>query len=226
MAGNLKENLNSILEKLTLEKSKNSQLVDPVVIAVSKKQSVEKIKSLNELGHNVFAENYWQEAEEKIKALIDLNIEWHFIGALQSKKIKEIVGNVELIHSVSRLVELEKISAIAKEKKIEQKILIQLNIANEESKSGVPVDEIKEFCQQAENFAHIKVCGLMVFPPLEDSEEKAIHWFQTAKTLFEELKQNHKEWDTLSMGTSSDYHLAYRCGATHLRVGESLMGSR
>lgn len=228
MAGNLKNNLESILNQLQLVKTEHKELSEPTVIAVSKKQPIEKIKEMYSLGIKDFGENYVQESLEKKSALNDLGIFWHYIGAIQSKKLKDIVGQFHLIHSVSREVELQKISQIAQEKNITQKILVQLNIAKEETKSGVFPKDFSSFCQAANQQKGIQLCGMMVFPPLEDSDEKSRVWFEQSKEIFDQVASELKSdsWTILSMGTSSDFPQAYDCGATHLRIGESLMGPR
>lgn len=223
----LRKNLEVVNDKIKLEKDRNPALGDPKIIAVSKKQSVDKIRDLYELGIRNFGENYLQEALDKISTLKDLSIDWHFIGSLQTKKIKDIVGNFSYIHSVSRLKEVEKISQIANEKAVSQKIFIQVNIGNEKSKSGILPSEALNFCLGLESFASIEVVGLMVFPPIGESEEEDSQWFQESFQLFSEIQKKMKpSFNRLSMGTSLNYEIAYREGATDLRIGESLLGQR
>ena len=224
----LQERLNQINEKIKKVQNQNPQLKPATIIAVSKKQDIEKIKEAYGLGIDNFGENYWQEAKEKIEALKDLNITWHYIGRLQSKKIKEIVGKVQSIHSVSRLEEIEKINEIAKEKNINQRILLQVNIANEPTKQGFTPEDLKKVTKNLKDYKNIKAEGLMIFPPLSEQKEETKKWYQTSQDLFNSIKedQNPKTWQKLSMGTSSDFDLAYSMGATDLRIGEALLGKR
>lgn len=227
MAGLLKRNLEAIQDIIERESNKQSLVHRPRLIAVSKKQSIEKIQELYDLGLKHFAENYLQEAMNKIEALQHLNINWHFIGKIQSKKIKDIVGNFELIHTVSRMSEVEGISKVAGNKGLIQKILVQVNIADEESKQGFSVAEILEAIKAIQEVENILLKGLMVFPPLSENEVEVSLWFQKSKKLFDQLRERVGEsFDQLSMGTSDDFHLAIRSGATDLRVGSRLMGPR
>lgn len=225
MAGQLRNSLTNIQNIISEELDRNSELKSPTLIAVSKKQTSEKIRELFSLGVIDFGENYLQEFSAKKEELADLNIRWHFIGNIQSKKISNLVGEFDLIHSVSRGVELEKISRFATEFGVTQKVLLQVNIANEETKQGFSIGELKALVPNS--WASVQVCGLMVFPPLETEEEKSLAWYKKSKNLFEGLKVNWGEsFCRLSMGTSSDFHLALREGATELRIGERLMGPR
>ena len=225
MVGSLKENLKKINAKIASENP--SQKNSPRIVAVSKKQPESKIRELNDLGVIDFAENYLQEALLKIESLKKLNLRWHFIGQIQSKKIKDIVGRFDLIHSVCRVSELEKMSLIAAENNVIQDFLIQINIANESTKSGVKPGELDAFVAEAVKINHLNLKGLMIFPPLSDSEEESLKWFSQGQDLFLKYqKQLGEEFCHLSMGTSGDFHLAVRQGSTDLRIGEILMGSR
>ncbi len=223
----LKKNLENIEAKLKTEKQKNPELLDPRIIAVSKKQPIEKIRELNDLGVTHFGENYVQEALDKMEQLKDCNIHWHFIGSLQSKKLKDIVGRFEYIHSVSRLKEVDKISSLMQGQNNPQKIFVQINIGKEESKSGVLPDKASDFCQKIKQTPGVQVVGLMFFPPLGKDEKEDQSWFTESRKLYLEIKKNMgPDFNRLSMGTSQNYYIAYREGASDLRVGESLMGSR
>lgn len=227
MVGMLKNNLDSIRLKLESEKGSVHSVDSPCVIAVSKKQPVEKINELYSLGVKNFAENYLQEAAEKIEKCKSLEIDWHFIGKLQTKKIREIVKYFSWIHTVSRSVEAEKISIAANELAKTINILVQVNIAEEDSKQGIGVAELLPFLENLNSLSHVSLRGLMIFPPLSQNESESLLWFKQAKELFENVRPNFgPNFNCLSMGTSTDYHLAFRQGATHLRIGEALMGAR
>lgn len=219
--GTLEENL----QKIKTQIDQNKVFPSPLLLAVAKKQPAEKIRDLYQLGQRDFAENYLQEALAKQKDLQDLGIHWHFIGPLQSKKIKEIVGRFHLIHTVSRKVELEKMSDVARAKQVTQNFLVQVNIANEPSKRGVAPNDLSNFLSVCQSFPKLNLRGLMFFPPLEDDEAESIKWFEKAKKLFD-ANGSHENFNILSMGTSGDFALALRSGSTLVRIGEALFGPR
>lgn len=231
MPGNfLKNNLEAVEEKISLAAEKSGRKKEDIdLIAVSKKKPVEDILSLYECGQKDFGENYVQEFEEK-KNKITAGISWHFIGALQRNKVKDVVGSAELIHSVDRVELLKTVNEKAKEKNVIQKILLQVNIADEESKSGFDIENmalILEACEAKEN---VEVCGLMSFPPLSDDEKTARRYFSKSRALFElmqkKIPSQNSSFQILSMGTTSDYKWAIEEGATMVRVGTALFGER
>lgn len=188
------------------------------LIAVSKTWPAQKVREAYEAGQKVFGENYTAEALEKMHELHDLNIQWHFIGGLQSKKVKDIVGRFSLIHSIDRLSlveELEKRSATT------QDILIQVNFESEESKSGVHPDQANILIQRISQSEILNLKGLMVMPPLQSSEHEQ-------KKVFEKVRhfREGKPLIELSMGTSHDYRLAIEYGSTMIRVGTAVFGQR
>lgn len=206
----LEENLNKILKKIGPKVK---------IIGASKFQPVEKIKFLNGKGVYAFAENYVQEFLKKKEQLTNVN--WHFIGPLQSNKIKNIVGEVELIQSVGRLKEAEEISKRAIEKSVSQQILLEINIASEDSKHGFAINEIEDIFKKILVLKNLKVIGLMCMPPLFDDPNEARPYFKKLKTLASDLGVNE-----LSMGTSQDFEIAVEEGATMIRLGEILFGAR
>ncbi len=223
----LEENLKNINKQIAETLREDPSRAEPTVLAVSKKQPIEKIRALVQLGMKDFGENYLQEALQKKEELSDLPIHWHFIGQLQSKKIKDIVGEFELIQTVSRSVEVEKISQVAQQKNCSQKILIQVNIAGEDSKQGVAPEKLESLVRLCLQAPGVVLQGLMFFPPLSEDSVETLDWFERCAHLFYKCqKQNPPCFRTLSMGTSQDFPLAIRKGATMVRLGESLMGPR
>lgn len=191
---------------------------DIKIIGASKFQAIENLKNFkNEI--YAFAENYVQEFEEKKELLPD--VRWHFIGPLQTNKIRKIIGQIELIHSVGRVEEAREISKRAKEKNVIQKILIEVNLAKENSKHGISADGLAEFLKEVQELEHVHVTGLMAMPPLSDDPENSRKYFKLLKSLAE--KFNLPE---LSMGTSNDFEVAIEEGATMIRLGEILFGPR
>src|SRR5690606_31786342 len=145
----------------------------------------------------------------------------------QKKKVKDIVGRFEYIHSLDREEIAEKISDKCLELNIKQKVLVQVNIAGEMSKLGLQSSEALLFLHKLGQYENLDVCGLMIFPPLVQTEQENLHWFKEGHKLFQ-LAQKHlgANFRFLSMGTSQNYPLAVREGANMLRIGESLMGLR
>ncbi len=191
------------------------------LLAVSKLQPNEKIRTAAQEGQIHFGENYVQEALTKQNELKDLKIHWHFIGHLQKNKVKQIVGKFDLIHSVDSIALAQKISSVASDLNITQNILLQINLANEDSKGGFSSQELVSAMEQIQDLPHIKVAGLMTMPPLFEDSELCRPYFQQLKALADQFQLEH-----LSMGTSSDYRIALEEGATWVRLGTVLFGER
>ncbi len=191
------------------------------LLAVSKLQPAEKIRALYASGQRNFAENYVQEALEKIQILKDLEISWHLIGPLQKNKVKFLEKNFAYIHSVDSLELAQKISEKAQAVNYVQKVFLQTNLAGESSKAGMSEEDLKNQWNAFQNLAGIEVVGLMTMPPLENDAEKNRVYFKELKKLGEQLNLHE-----FSMGTSQDYQVALAEGATWIRVGTILFGDR
>jgi pyridoxal phosphate enzyme (YggS family) len=191
------------------------------VIAVSKKQSVDVVRSAFAAGLRVFGENYLQEAQAKQRELVDLPLEWHFIGGLQSNKIKSVVGAFEWIHSVDRVDLVIAIAQRAQVSGLRQKILIEVNVAEETSKHGVALKALPEIMEAVDGLQSISVEGLMAMPPLGEDALKTAEHFRRVRQAGEKLGLRE-----FSMGTSSDFELAIQEGATMIRLGAALLGDR
>jgi pyridoxal phosphate enzyme (YggS family) len=201
------------------------------LLAVSKFQSEEKIRKLYELGQRSFGENYVQEFLKKRQNLSDLTeMDWHFIGHLQTNKAKDVVGFCELIHSVDSLKLLEKLNSVLENgMKAKQRILLQINLADEDSKSGFSEEDLRKMDSRYWNLPYIQICGLMTLPPLQNQPEENRPYFRRLKKLLDELNQSFsqdKRLVELSMGTSHDFHIALEEGATLVRLGTVLFGER
>jgi len=232
MAGiNISENLKKVNRKIqsAIKRSedKNKKVA---LVAVSKKQPSKKIQNAIDSGQLDFAENYIQEALEKIEFFDNQNIKWHFIGRLQSNKLKKIVGNFDLIHSLDNYSQAEAISKIAMEKSLRQKLLVQINIANELTKSGITADEAVPFIKKIATLPGLQICGLMGFPPLDISEQAKKIFFTEVKKLSllvsRDLDLGEHPMSFLSMGTSHDYELAIESGSNMVRIGTEIFGPR
>ena len=220
----LKKRVCQIQKRISLAQKKTKICL----LAASKKQSVATMREAFDLGIHHFGENYVQEYREKVKHLKDLKIHWHFIGSLQSNKTKDVVGSFSIIHSVDRKKILQEINKWALEKNCIQKILLQVNFSMEESKSGFFEKEIPSILEILPSQKGVQVCGLMLMP-------KPGH-HEVNRPIFARAKICAMKWNKyltdghhlteLSMGTSQDFEVAIQEGATIVRIGSKLLGSR
>ncbi len=196
------------------------------LLAVSKNQSVLKMDELANSNVSLFGESKVQEALPKINYLSNKynNLEFHFIGKIQTNKLKKIVEFFHLIHSVDREDVLSLIDKYALDLNKKQHILIQLNIACEKQKNGIAVSELENILNTASHYKNIVVKGLMFMPPYEEDVTKNIKYFETANKLFCQYKSD--VFDTLSMGMSHDFKEAIEHGSTLVRVGTYIFGER
>lgn len=200
------------------------------LICVSKRQSTEKLLAAYEAGARDFGENYVQELLDKQAELNLPDINWHYIGSLQSNKVKKLVGSVSLIHSVDRASVLKEINKRAGEAEISQDLLIQVNVSEEDSKSGVSPDDLCELLSMALEMENINLCGLMGFGRFVDvieQEAERARQFILLRDLRDEMSEKLAcALPELSMGVSHDYELALKYGATMVRVGSKIFGER
>ena len=221
----IQENINKILQNIE-EAKILAPFPEPVtLVAVTKFQDVEKLRELRKTGQCIFGENRVQELLTKVEPLRDENITWHVIGHLQTNKVRQIIDEVSMIHSLDRLSLAEEIekSASAREKVIE--VLIQVNIADEEQKFGMSKEEVPVFLEKMQDFPHLKVMGLMLIAQNYENKEDVRPIFKEMYTLFSEMKEkklSHVEMKYLSMGMSGDYRIAVEEGANMVRIGSAI----
>ena len=201
---------------------------DVTLIAVSKTKPVSMIREAMEAGADVFGENKVQELCEKYEEL-PKELHWHMIGHLQRNKVKYVVDKAELIHSVDSLRLAEEISKEAGKKKIQAKILIEVNVAEEESKFGICMDETEDLIRSAAALPNICICGLMTIAPYVADPEENRPIFRSLRKLAVDIKIKNIDnvhMDVLSMGMTGDYQVAIEEGATMVRVGTGIFGDR
>ena len=196
------------------------------LVAVSKFHPVEKIKEIYDCGQKVFGENKVQELLTKVNEL-PADIQWHLIGHLQTNKVKYIAPFIDTIQSVDSeklLLEINK-EAVKNNRKI--KVLLQVKIAEEETKYGLEIAEAKEiFSNYLEHqYPNIEILGLMGMATFTDNKNQVKSEFLVLKSLFDELS-TFKKLETLSMGMSDDFALAIECGSTSVRIGSAIFGVR
>ena len=173
-----------------------------------------------------FGENQLQEALSKQAELADLDIEWHFIGSIQSNKTRDIAARFDWVQSVDRVKILKRLSAQRPEKLEPINICLQVNIDAEPQKSGLLPDEVEEVAMLADSLPGIRLRGLMTIPRATDDAKQAADSFHRTRVLYDELRRSHPTMDTLSMGMSSDLEIAIAEGSTMVRVGSDLFGPR
>ena len=210
-----KEVYNQVHEELRLSKI--------TLVAVSKTKPMEDILELYYLGHRDFGENYVQELTEKAEQL-PTDIRWHFIGHLQSNKVRSIIPFIYLIHGVDSLKLLKEIDKQAEKNKRVIDCLLQVHIAQEETKFGF--DEAELLDLELKQFTNVRIKGLMGMASLTEDINKIRIEFKSLKTRFEKLKTQNPELSILSMGMSADYKIAIEEGSNMVRIGSLLFGER
>ncbi|ADE12983.1 YggS family pyridoxal phosphate-dependent enzyme [Sideroxydans lithotrophicus] len=196
------------------------------LLAVSKTFPAEAVREAYRGGQAAFGENYLQEALEKIAALRDLPLEWHFIGPIQSNKTRAIAENFAWVHSVDRLKIAERLSAQRPSQLPPLNICLQVNVSGEESKSGVAPAEVAQLAQDVAHLPNLRLRGLMTIPsPAADQEQQRAPFAQM-RALLKQLNSQGMSLDTLSMGMTHDFPAAIMEGATIVRVGTAIFGQR
>lgn len=225
----LKENLQNV--KNNIEKACKKVGRDPAevtLVAVSKIKPLSDIEELVEVGQLEYGENYVQELCDKYEN-ISTPVHWHMIGHLQRNKVKYIIDKVELIHSVESLSLAQQIEKEAAKKGVIAQILIQVNVAQEDTKFGLDQDEVVELIREISKLPHVKVRGLMTSAPYVTDPEENRCYFKTLHQLFIDIPKKNIDnicMDILSMGMTNDYEVAIEEGATMIRVGTGIFGER
>jgi len=206
----------------------NREPSDIQLLAVSKTQPPSRILDAYHAGQQSFGENYLQEARDKQEVLKDLDINWHFIGPIQSNKTREIAEHFSWVHSVDRLKVAKRISKQRPEHLPPLNICLQVNIDNEPSKSGVSIGELPALTQSINLLPQLRLRGLMAIPAKRSNHDEQRAVFIQVAELLQQLKLTNPclDMDTLSMGMSDDMEAAIAAGATIVRVGSSIFGPR
>ena len=225
----IQDNITNIRQRIDVACHKAGRDPQTVhLLAVSKKKPLADIETAVAAGQKMVGENYVQEFVAKYDEC-SIDVDWHYIGALQTNKVKFLRGKVAMIHSVDRL-------SLAKEvdrqwSKCDQpaKILIQINIGEEETKSGVLVEELEPLIREICQLPHLRICGLMAIPPFSSDPEESRQWFRAMRKLadsIDALQLPNVSMDELSMGMSDDFEVAIEEGATLIRIGTAIFGVR
>lgn len=224
----LSQNISRVRQLIEKAEIENNRTVgDVLLLAVSKQQTPKAITEAFQLGINHFAENYLQEALEKINKLKNLPLIWHFIGPIQSNKTKGIASNFSWVHSINRY----KTAALLNEHRPTDypplNVCLQINLVDEHTKSGILMEQAAELAIMVNKLPHLKLRGLMTIPPPQKNEEEQYKLFLQLNHLFNTLNyQLGLNMDTLSMGMSDDLVPAIKAGATIVRIGRAIFGER
>ena len=225
----IKENLNEVQKNISAALSASSRKAeDLTLIAVSKTKPVEMIKEAYDLGIRDFGENRVQEIMDKYP-LLPRDIRWHLIGHLQTNKVKYIIDKVCMIHSVDSYKLAEEISRQGQKHDMVMDILIEVNVAGEESKFGVKPNDAAALCEEISRLPNIHIRGLMTVAPYVEDEEENRPVFCALRQLSVDIggkNIDNVDMECLSMGMSGDYRVAIEEGATFVRVGTNIFGHR
>ena len=225
----LVNNYNHVLNQVNAACEKVNRNKDEVtLIAVSKTKPSSDIQELYDYGVRDFGENKVQELTSKYEEL-PKDIRWHLIGHLQTNKVKYIVDKVYMIHSVDSVKLAREIEKEAAKKNVNVNILVQVNVANEDTKFGLDNSEVIKIVEEIATLPHLRIKGLMTIAPFVDDGEENRKYFNELKELSVDIKTKNIDnvcMDMLSMGMSGDFETAIEEGATHVRVGTSIFGVR
>ncbi|MBC8210592.1 MAG: YggS family pyridoxal phosphate-dependent enzyme [Gammaproteobacteria bacterium] len=224
---NIEKNLALIQQKIELTARQFQR--DPqsiTLLAVSKTKPVSDIQTALRCGQHDFGESYLQEAEHKISALDGNPIVWHYIGSIQSNKTRKISALFDWVHSVERFKIARQLDAHRPLHKAPLNILLQVNIDNEASKSGIPVHEVSTLAEKIEQLPRVRLRGLMAIPAIHTDPQQQREPYRKMQQAFIELQRRHPQCDTLSMGMSDDMQAAIAEGSTLVRIGTAIFGPR
>jgi hypothetical protein len=218
----IKDNYKKVLNRLREAAERSGRKLEDIrLICVTKEATVEEVKEAVSVGVKEIGENRVQELLKKQDALKDSSLIWHFIGVLQTNKVKKVVGNVSLIQSLDRISLAEEIDKRASRRNLLQDVLVEVNISGEETKHGVSPDYLPQFLDKLEDFSHLRIRGLMTIAPyVEPSETRP--FFRKMRELFEKERERRENFNILSMGMSNDFEVAVEEGSNMVRIGSAI----
>lgn len=226
----IKENIDIICNRVAEAAKKSARNPEDItIIAVSKTVDAHKAKEAVESGLSNLGENRVQEFVNKYEQLNDMNIKWHMIGHLQKNKVKYIIDKAELIHSVESLDLANEINKRAKQSEIVSKVLIELNIGEEDSKFGINAENVYDFVRAFNQYDNILVTGLMTVAPYSENPEDVRWIFKKMKEIYDnilKMKLKNTDMKYLSMGMTNDFEIAIEEGSNIVRIGTAIFGSR
>ncbi|MFW2434252.1 YggS family pyridoxal phosphate-dependent enzyme [Staphylococcus cohnii] len=219
----VQQSLTQINNQLDIHCKKGNITTAPHVIAVTKYVTIERANDAYQAGIRHFGENRLEGFQQKKAALPD-DVVMHFIGSLQTRKVKEVINDIDYFHALDRLKLAKEINKRAEHK---VKCFVQVNVSGETSKQGIALDEVDTFIKDLEQYENIEITGLMTMAPYTDDEPYIKDLFKSLRAKRDEIKAlnlNYAPCTELSMGMSNDYHLAAEEGASFVRIGTKLVG--
>lgn len=228
-SGSIGDNVRGVYDRLRRAALAAGRREDSIrLVAATKSVSLEAIREGLAAGLNILGESRLQEALPKIEALRGKPIRWHFIGRLQRRKVRSMVGQFDLIHSVDTLELAQEIERRAKDANHQQAVLLEVNVGDEPTKAGFRPDELISLLPELSRLSYMMVKGLMTIPPPTSDAGQARPYFRRLRELAQRLSQDAPglSMDELSMGMSNDYVVAVEEGATLVRVGTAIFGAR
>jgi len=222
----LAHNISSTRENIDAVCRQYNRTDDVLLIAVSKTRSADECRHAYACGQTHFGENYLQEALDKISALSDLNITWHFIGPIQKNKTRPIAENFSWVHSVDREIIAQRLSQQRPAHLPALKVCIQINLDDEDSKSGIAPEQLPSLANTIGALPNIELAGLMAIPRVQTDFDSQYETFNQLRLLLSSLKPKLNHCNTLSMGMSNDYQAAIAAGSTMVRIGTAIFGPR
>ncbi|WP_223671112.1 YggS family pyridoxal phosphate-dependent enzyme [Kangiella shandongensis] len=226
MTTSIASQLELLQQEIAKSREKHLNFKDNVrLVAVSKRQPIEKIEEAYLNGQRDFGENFVQEGVEKIHKLDKSDLQWHMLGAIQSRKCKDIAEHFDWVQSVDRVKVINKLNQ-ARQGRSPLNVCIQVNLFGEEQKAGVDADTCFELAEQIENAENLTLRGIMALPPKQTEYNKQLSQFETIAELYRQLATRYPQVDTLSMGMSGDYEAAIAAGSNMIRIGTAIFGQR
>ena len=225
----IKENIAQVRENIAAACAQAGRSVEEItLVGASKMNDAAACREAIAAGIDVLGENRVQEMTQKLSENAYEGAPLHFIGHLQRNKVKQVVGKVDLIQSVGSLELLAEIEKTAAKLDLVQDVLLEVNVGNEEAKSGFASADVFAAAEAALSHPHVRVCGLMTIPPFDADRDTNMQYFREVQALYVDInaKLFHNELKCLSMGMSGDYMDAILCGATMVRVGTAIFGAR
>ncbi|MCP4432558.1 MAG: YggS family pyridoxal phosphate-dependent enzyme [Gammaproteobacteria bacterium] len=224
---NIEKNLNLVRQQIKQAAQKYGRNSEEVtLLAVSKRKPVEDIAHAYACGQRDFGENYLQEAQHKMAALSELDICWHFIGAIQSNKTKPLATDFNWVHCIDRFKIARRLSEQRPDGMPPLNLCIQVNIDAEPSKAGIKLDEVPKLANDISSLPRVRLRGLMAIPAPQDDFESQRKSFSLLADMLAQINQQGLDCDTLSMGMSHDMPAAIAEGATLVRIGTAIFGER
>lgn len=222
----IRNNVEQVLEHIRKAEERSPYHQDVRLIAVSKFRSIEELEEIVACGLTELGENRVQELLQKYP-VFEGRVNWHLIGTLQKNKVKYIIDKVSLIHSVDSISLAEEIEKQAAKKTLTANVLLQVNVAKEESKHGFDEEELEEALPKLAQLKHVRIRGMMVIAPDIENNEYLQKLFEKSRNIFDNLMKKTQNYDNmdieiLSMGMTNDYETAIECGSNMVRIGRAL----